>query len=147
MKVIFLDIDGVVNCATTKERHRGCIGIDPYLAFIFWKITLEVPEVKIVLSSSWRCNNVNIEEIKRQVLCDIYDVTPPPWYEKENNHHSTRGEEIKKWLDAHPEVERYAIVDDDTRILPEQIPNFFKTTWEKGLDQETADRITAHIKQ
>jgi hypothetical protein len=32
-----------------------------------------------------------------------------------------RGEEIKAWLHQHPEVTRYAIVDDDSDMLPEQV--------------------------
>jgi hypothetical protein len=34
MKVLFLDIDGVVNCVRTKTRYLGCIGIDPRMAGI-----------------------------------------------------------------------------------------------------------------
>jgi hypothetical protein len=29
MKVLFLDMDGVVNCKTTRQRHHGLMGIDP----------------------------------------------------------------------------------------------------------------------
>jgi hypothetical protein len=32
MKVLFLDIDGVVNCLTTKTRYLGLTGIDPRMA-------------------------------------------------------------------------------------------------------------------
>ena len=28
MKLIFLDIDGVLNCAISKSRCFGCLGID-----------------------------------------------------------------------------------------------------------------------
>lgn len=35
-----------------------------------------------------------------------------------------RGEEIKAWLDNHPEVDDYAILDDDSDMLPEQMSKF-----------------------
>lgn len=145
MKVLFLDIDGVVNCATTKQRHRGFIGIDPYMAFLVGKIVLDVPDLKVVLSSSWRTfHDDGVEEISRQVT-PIHDVTPSPWYDRESDHHSMRGEEIQKWLDEHQEVTTYAIVDDDTRILAEQLPNFFQTFWDTGITPEIAQKITEHF--
>lgn len=29
MRIVFLDIDGVLNCKSTRQRHKGFIGIDP----------------------------------------------------------------------------------------------------------------------
>jgi len=144
MKVLFLDIDGVVNCATTTQRHRGYIGIDPYMAFLVGKIVLDT-DCKVVLSSSWRTfHDDGVKEIGKQVTF-VDDVTPSPWYEEENKHHSTRGEEIQAWLDLHPEVEVYAIVDDDTRMLESQLPHYFQTQWNAGITEEIAKRITDHL--
>ena len=41
MKVLFLDIDGVVNRVGTRQRYRGFMGIDPVLAFKVRKIILD----------------------------------------------------------------------------------------------------------
>lgn len=135
MKVIFLDIDGVVNCQSTSQRHRGFIGIDPYMAFMVGKLIMET-EAKVVLSSSWRCTPDGIEEVKNQVY-DIHDVTPILG--------TIRGEEIKAWLDAHPEVTRYAILDDNSDMLPEQMPNFFKTSWLHGITEEIVQQVKEHL--
>ena len=35
-----------------------------------------------------------------------------------------RGQEIQDWLDTHPEVEDYAILDDDSDMLPDQFAKF-----------------------
>lgn len=145
MLVIFLDVDGVVNCATTMQRYRGFIGIDPYMAFLVGKIVLNVPDVKVVLSSTWRSfHDDGIEEISKQVT-PIFDYTPHSWYDKETDHHSIRGEEIQKWLDAHPEVTKYAILDDNSDMLDSQLLNFFKTSWEVGITEDIANKVIAHF--
>lgn len=144
MKVLFLDIDGVVNCATTTQRHRGYIGIDPHMAFLVGKIGLDVPDLKVVLSSSWRCTDEGIEEVKRQVG-PLHDFTPRSWYSKEEDHHSERGEEIQAWLDAHPEVTDYAIVDDDSGGMHLHDGKYFQTYWETGITPEIATSITEHL--
>lgn len=56
-----------------------------------------------------------------------------------------RGHEIQAWLDKHPEVEKYAILDDDSDMLPEQMPNFFKTTFQNGLLEETMYKVIKHL--
>lgn len=134
-KILFLDIDGVVNCKTTTQRHRGAIGIDPYLAFIVGKIQLDTG-CEVVLSSTWRLWEYTREEVKKQVV-NFIDVTPDLG--------TSRGEEIQAWLNKHPEVTVYAILDDDTDMLPEQLPNFFQTTWDSGINTEIAQAVTEHL--
>jgi hypothetical protein len=53
-KILFLDIDGVVNNSKSHEKYsyRGMLGIDPNLAFLVGKIVLDTG-CEVVLSSSW----------------------------------------------------------------------------------------------
>lgn len=152
MRVIFLDIDGCLNCQTTTQRDRGYIGIDPYKAAMFSSMVERV-NAKVVLSSTWRLNEHSRMEV-RQRVCDFIDVTPhmPISYsEVEKRGLSSavelreRGYEIKTWLDAHPEVTSYAIIDDDSDMLPEQLPHFFKTTWAEGLTEEICGNIEEYF--
>ena len=136
MKVLFLDIDGVVNCKTTTQRHRGLIGIDPMMAFLVGKIILNT-EANIVLSSSWRHSERGIYEVERQVH-KIFDKTPI-------RSTGLRGNEIAAWLESHPEVTRYAILDDDSDMLDSQKENFFQTSWEGGITPEIAKKVTEHL--
>jgi hypothetical protein len=138
MKVLFLDIDGVVNCSKTTQQHRGMIGIDPYMALLVGRI-VEATSCIIVLSSSWRHSEDGCEEVRRQVM-PFADVTP--------DFHGTtsRGTEIKAWLGKHPEVTRYAILDNNSDMLDEQMPNFFKTKWfGRGLTEEIANKVIDHL--
>lgn len=137
MKILFLDIDGVVNCKTTNQRHRGFIGIDPYLAFLIGKIVLDT-ECKVVLSSSWRKSPDGIEEVQSQVT-QIFDTTGVCCS-------GIRGVEIYNWLQKHKEVTKYAILDDEGDMLLWQKDNFFQTSWETGITPEIAQKVTDHLR-
>lgn len=150
MNVLFLDIDGVVNSeATLRKAGGGIVGIDPYLAFLIGNMVDDLG-LKVVLSSSWRHWPDGMKTVSQQV-CPLIDKTGDEPYNEVGadpikEFHTQRGREIKKWLNAHPEVLRYAIVDDDSDMLPEQLPNFFKTSWKTGVTPEIIEQIKNHFK-
>lgn len=112
MKVIFLDVDGVLN------NHQS--GIDADMMERLAKI-VEKTDAKIVLSSSWK-NGWNKEKVKwsyhyiylnkclNEYGLEIYDRIP-------NYHNLKRQDEIKIWLKDHPEVTNFVILDDETTHL------------------------------
>jgi hypothetical protein len=134
MKVLFLDIDGVVNRVGTRQRYRGFMGIDPFLASVVGKIILDT-DAAVVLTSTWRHFQGGREEVDRHVH-KTFDVTPIA-------DTGFRGEEVKMWLDRHPEVTRYAIVDDDTDFYSDQ--PLFKTNWQTGITDEVAQQVTEFL--
>jgi hypothetical protein len=136
MKVLFLDIDGVVNCRTTVQRYRGLVGIDPTLALLVRRITLAVSDLKVVLSSSWRNFPAGRREVETRVV-PIFDTTPPL--------KGKRSDEIQAWLDRHPEVEKYAIIDDSSDLREDQLYQLFLTTDETGITEEIVERIIEHF--
>lgn len=153
MKVLFLDIDGVCNNSRTTARFDGFIGLDPFMCLLVDRI-IQATGCKVVLSSSWRHEPHSVAKIKSDV-CELYGMTPVIG--------GLRGEEIKQWLDSYhytvklsvptgaatieyqPEVTRYAILDDNSDMLPEQMGNFFKTTWEVGLTEEIANKVIEYL--
>lgn len=140
MKVLFLDIDGVVNSEESfKNGSGGNTDIDPYMAFLVGKIQLET-DCKVVLSSSWRHHPDGIKMVEDRVV-KIIDKTPF----SRSKERDKRGYEIQDWLDAHPEVSRYAIIDDSGDMLEEQMENFFQTTWQKGITEEIMQKIIIHL--
>lgn len=149
MKALFLDIDGVVNSKETLIRNyrkngKGTsLGIDPELAFIVGKIIIHT-DCKLVISSSWRNHPDSIETIKQQVYPDIYGTTPNlrSTYD-DNGRDVTRGSEVAKYLLEHPEITKYAILDDDGDFLDDQ--PLFKTTWAKGINQDIADEVERYL--
>lgn len=134
MRVLFLDVDGVLNSRNTTNFHE-LYPIDQYMAFLIGRIQLRTG-CSVVLSSSWRHHPDGVENVSKRVV-ELLDKTP--------HLSGCRGDEIKAWLDAHPEVEKYAILDDDSDMLKEQMPNFFKTTFDDGLTDEIAEAVIKHL--
>ena len=137
MKVLFLDIDGVVNNKRTDKKFRNLMAIDPAMAALIQRI-VQNTGCEIILSSSWRLFQNGRDEIERKV-CKFADITPILY--------APRGYEIKAWLTLHPEIQHYAILDDAESILPEQRANFFQTTWESGLTEDIALAVEKHLNE
>jgi hypothetical protein len=137
VKVLFLDIDGVVNNKRTEKKFRKLMAIDPAMVALVQRI-VQNTGCEIVLSSSWRLFQNGRDEVERKV-CKFADITPIL--------HAPRGYEIKVWLTLHPEIQHYAILDGAGSILPEQRANFFQTTWESGLTEDIALAVEKHLNE
>ena len=67
-KVLFLDVDGILNSEETfKRKPDDVIGLDVFMCFLLVKI-LEATGARVVLSSSWRGYKEGVEEIKNKFL-------------------------------------------------------------------------------
>lgn len=105
-------------------------------AIIQLKKIIMATDAEIVLSSSWRWYKDTRDKVHRQLQAkdiDFVDTTP-----LEIDTAMSRGMEIKTWLDEHPEVERFVILDDDDLRIQEYIPYHVKTTFRYGLTREKA---------
>jgi hypothetical protein len=104
MKVIFLDIDGVLNCDHTTNPRKFPYVVDKKLLARFKKL-LSRTGAKVVLSSSWRLDPVGLLAAKHWGVPFI-DVAP-------DMPKKTRRDEVLTWLSKHPNVIRYTIIDDE----------------------------------
>jgi hypothetical protein len=122
MKVIFLDIDGVLNKTGTKERLvasegllvDGVVGIDARLRDLFLGWLAERPDVHVILSSTWRYLNETRDELVRNGLHWVAE-TPAPGQLNGTYRKGIRGEEIEVILSKpslSPFITNYAILDD-----------------------------------
>jgi len=130
VKVLFLDIDGVVNKVGTHARYRDSVAIDPFLAFRIGKIVVDTG-CQVVLSSTWRLFPDRRRAVEVYVT-DILDITPIAAGD-------FRGDEVRAWLAGHPEVTRYAILDDCDDFYHDQ--PLFRTSWLTGITDEIAQRV------
>lgn len=132
MRVLFLDIDGVLNSYRSSFALGGVPhGFEPDQMALFDHVALGLIRdvckdgVKVVVSSTWRIGRT-AQQLADGLGLPVIDVTG-------DGHRGHRGSQIKEWLDAHPEVVIYGIVDDDDDMLPEQKRHFVKTTFAEGF--------------
>jgi hypothetical protein len=155
MRVIFLDVDGVLNCAKylRQSANGGIVGIDPYRVALLHRI-IEATGAKVVVSSSWRLGDENLAVVRRS--CDPFylDRTPSlrdAFYRPETRDripylNIPRGAEITTWLFNHPEVTHYAILDDERDAGIGHGDNFFKTEWHgEGLNEAIVAAVIKHL--
>lgn len=141
MKVLFLDIDGVCNSgAWAKQGNSMWHGTDPAAVALVRRIIAETG-CKVVLSSTWRLYPEARAVVKRDV-CNFIDYTVDLQRGAKRGV-VARGEEVKLWLDSHPEVTQYAILDDDSDFLPDQW--LFKTTFMQGITEDIAQAVIDHL--
>jgi len=134
MKVLFLDVDGVLN----MHNSGGTKTLNKDRLRLLQKIVITTG-CKIVLSSSWRTSHQHLALLRRALgyrNMSIYGITRDL-----SDIDLLRGDEIKDWLDNHPNVEQYAIVDDTDEMLDSQQQYFVQTHPNVGLTSDIANRI------
>lgn len=168
MKVIFLDIDGVLNSEDLARRrieHDKLWNDQKNEVYDFIdenavKIVTDICQkydIKLVISSSWRSwtleDTINDfsqprYKILHPLIKYIIGVTPRIYieYEDGSSEHVERGIEIKDWLEKHNDIETYCIIDDDCDMLQEQTLNFVQTNFWHGLTSEHLPKIKSILK-
>jgi hypothetical protein len=133
-KILFLDIDGVLNSKLyykyIYKPDSNWSRFDPYSVMLLKRL-IEEFSLKIVISSTWRNGIVNrlMEELRRN---DLIYYLHEDWFTPVMKP-AKRGEEIKLWLEKHPEVTEYIIIDDTEHILEDQLSRFVKTDIYEGM--------------
>lgn len=131
MKVIFLDIDGVLNVYPQGRDDYGSIFHKHFVDNLSWII--EQTGAKIVISSTWRFSGLDImiEMWKvRNLPGEVIGITPDFMHQTGTT--LQRGKEIIAWIEEwekiNTKIKSYVIIDDDTDMEPEQLKNFVKTS-------------------
>ena len=137
MKIIFLDIDGVMNSdmyfksVDTRQNNRS--RFDPNSVKMITRLIEEFNAI-IVISSTWRFG-AKKELAKELKASGLIKHLHKDWFTPilTLGH---RGKEIKMWLDQHPDIKDYLILDDDDEILEEHHQKFVRTKIYDGMQAE-----------
>lgn len=161
MKILFLDIDGVLNSLDNMNSQAlSCKSLSDTLKIkdeygrlfddrcVNWlRYIVDRTECKIVVSSSWRLmglSNLQTMWEMRDLPGEIVGSTPNDASEYIINKYASgdteiaRGYEIQEYIDAN-NIKTYCIVDDDDDMLPHQ--KFVKTNSMYGIDGNVANKI------
>jgi hypothetical protein len=134
IKVIFLDIDGVLNVYCESHDKWGCTFHQHLVDNLKWII--EETGAKIVVSSTWRFGGIQyLKDMweARGLPGEIIDITPD-CHDLVNDgrfeylDHVDRGHEIDYWLEGRTDILNYVIVDDDNDFLTHQRSRFVRTS-------------------
>ena len=150
MKVLFLDIDGVLN--GHKQKQNNFCGIDTKCVNHLNTVMLSVPDLQIVLSSSWRYmiapSTMTLRGFEYMLLVcgvccrgqlldsTVKDETVPE-----------RADQVKEWLDRHPEVTKHLALDDMDWEFGKRKVVSLRTDPRVGLTEIDADQIVKYFNQ
>lgn len=151
MKVVFLDVDGVLNCSSRMGQcvqvgrevgHRMDVDAVQRLATLCRRTG-----AKVVVSSTWRIQYGGPQVRRMLHVMSGYDfrvVGETPRLPRTDGRDPSRGEEIGAWLSRPlaPRVEAFVILDDGNDMGPYG-PRLVQTTWELGLEDGHVDRAVA----
>lgn len=159
MKVIFLDIDGVLNTKwwytqmdRNTPRDKYGYAFDPNAVANLQKI-IDETGADIVISSSWKSFGLaELEEMwqDRALPGKLIGITPNSVSDEmlltaDLDHmelFSIRGMEIKEWMTKHGKrVSHYVIIDDMDNMLPEQQSHFVQTNSEVGITIDDVQKV------
>ena len=155
MRIVFLDIDGVLNSDAWDNKRQTTSNdflknqFDPEAIKLLNEL-LEKIDAQIVLTSSWRLN-FDLEQmnelfssigIKRGIVSFTPNLNAGAGY-------LTRGNEVLKWIIDNKNIIKskplsfsdYIILDDKADYLISQTNNFFQTDKTVGLTPQVVKSI------
>lgn len=151
MRVLFLDFDGVLNSYPWRIALEGAgRGAEVFSSLSAEHVArlnrlLAATDAVVVVSSTWRLH-FDLDGLRGVLgragfVGEVVDVTPqlpaPRMWQP-----APRGREIQHWLDAHPGVDSFAIVDDDADMAHLE-HRLVRTSDMEGLTDADADRLIA----
>lgn len=165
MKLLFLDIDGVMNSITRSvvygQWSYSAGGIDPVAVKLLRKIVSETG-CSIVISSTWR-SKFSIDFFKGLFAGlgyspeDKWNEVPPiigktrVRFGELKDGTGKRGDQIQEYIDdwqdnampesfGHGKITHYVILDDDSDMLEKQLPHLVHTDTNVGLTCKDAEK-------
>lgn len=167
-KVIFLDMDGVVNTVNSDkyslglrltydyDNYKDNFYFDPRILINFIKLLdfCKTNDVKICISSTWRMgttvagwNNFLYKHFRNSLRLKendmlIVGITG-------NGCNGIRGLQIKEWLSLYEEDIDYLVVDDETFDIKDYIPEnkFLRVEGQKGLTNKNLNFIKGYFSE
>ena len=140
-KIIFLDIDGVMNSVTTRPQHsRGLVDfLDPRNVSVLNAI-VEATGAVVVVSSTWRLSTtfaaLKASFAAAGCVAEILDVTP-------DIDGRQRVLEVAAWLERQATPPSRFVVLDDDHDMPAFPDKLVRTSKQHGLSPRDLPAVLA----
>lgn len=142
MRVIFWDVDGVLNHPKiwgAWSKLGWPASLDPELVKMAAAV-VKLVDAKCVLSSTWRLGDGGLTKTVNCLRLQGWKTAREDFIDKTPHLGTRRGIEIGEWLVAHPEVTEYVIVDDDADMTT-HMRRLVQTDRQVGLSARDCERI------
>jgi hypothetical protein len=159
MKIVFLDIDGVLNSEAWFSTRRAfdranaagfpSSHLDP-AAIVRVNEISQATGAGVVLSTSWRSmEHIGLILYKHGMRVPILGKTPHLGSKTNGGVYRPvdRGHEIQAWMDEFVTPDAYVILDDDFDMLPLQREFFIRTDPKTGLTDGDVERAIKILRQ
>ncbi len=163
-RVIFLDIDGVLNSNFWNDTHQREISDGTLIDSEKIKLLGELvsrTDAGIVLHSGWkywfdshlrplRIEAARLETLLSQEDLSIYSVTPNHATEeikKSKKFSLVKAEEILAWLDDHKEVKHWVVIDDLDLHNTEVAKHQLRTDPQTGLTVNDVHKLEIMLQE
>lgn len=143
MDVIFLDFDGVLNSRHFRATRSGMID-EKHMTFLHRIV--KATGARVVLSTSWRIHWDASPKNRSETGWEIDQIFGKYGIEiiGKISDGLDRVQGIRHWLDGHPDVGRYVILDDSPFRWGELAQHLVRTGGlVDGLDNRTAEMAIA----
>lgn len=130
-RIVFLDVDGVCNSLGSSIVFKNYNVFDP-ISLGLLETAAAGLDLHFVLSSAWRTGK-GLAACKNIFLSRGANVIAKRMLDKTGDEPGLRGNQIEAWLSRHPDIMEYVIVDDDSDMLPHQMPRFVHTNHALGF--------------
>lgn len=145
-KIIFLDVDGVLNNGVWAEKmlkeegvHVYCDDILEDRALRLLKLLVEQTGARIIVSSAWRQIPDSYLNLRASLASYGLKVSGETPYVG-----GIRGDDITAWFKRNPGVYKYVILDDDSD-MGVHAEHLFQTNFYTGLTREIVDACIEHL--
>lgn len=149
MKVIFLDVDGVLNYRGCKEMFNGLYGVDEDRLDKLAEIAHST-NAAIVLTSTWKqlwdnqpVNSTSLDPMAFYLVNKLKSRSLRLTDRTEERDPHQRGHGIKAWLRKVPDIESWVVLDDE--VFPdykecEITKRLVHTSFEHGLTDKHVEK-------
>jgi FMN phosphatase YigB (HAD superfamily) len=134
MKVVFFDIDGVLNPRHAPNARKFPYVAEKRLVARFRRVVART-RAKPVMISTWRFDPAGLFSARHHGI-PYRDLAP-------DMPQRPRGDEIIAWLKRHPNVTRFAVLDDDDDEL-DALP-LFQPSAGAGFTPAVANAMEAYL--